>query len=353
MNALAALSARREEIAGKRIVVGFDGFTDTIAKPLRRTPESGPPAVFGTIREFGEFLAGREERSCSVGLSVLARRIGGNAPLLSVGAARLGLNVSCIGMLGEGAPEKLFGGLPCALYPYAASGKALCLEFCDGKLMFSSDCVLPQDAWSLVLASTQGGAPSLLDDADGIALVNWSELSFAQSLWERTLTCLKTPDRRRFAFFDLCDVSRRNGGQLRDVLELIGSFSSVRTAVLSLNGNEALTAAALLPESGTELTEIASGLRRRYGMDEVIIHTARGSLLCTPRGVTCRPTRFAEKPATSTGAGDNFNAASLLGALLGLSDGERLELANACAYFYVSRGCSPSLGELEDTLKSS
>lgn len=347
MNTLGGLAGRREEIAGKRIVVGFDGFTDTIVRPLKQAAAVDAPALpFDTIRELGEFLIGKAEKSCSIELQVEARQLGGNLPFLSRGAGGLGLDVSCIGMLGDGAVEEPFRQMPCTLYPYAASGQSTCMEFRDGKVLLAADCALPRDAWQMVLDATGGRAPALFCGADLLALVNWSELSFSHSLWARTLDALEQTDKTRFAFFDLCDVSRRTDGQIDTVLRLIGGFAEKRTAILSLNENEALTVSARVLDGAADLAEIARTVRSRYGIDEVLIHTLRESLLCTPRGLTRLPTHFVESPRISTGAGDNFNAASCFAAVMGLDDEERVAFANAFAHFYISQGYNPGLDEL-------
>ena len=99
-------------------------------------------------------------------------------------------------------------------------------------------------------------------------------------------------------------------GELEAVLVLIGRFAEKRRAVLSLNENEALvTARAIRLEAG-DLAGVGEALRKRFGITEVLIHTLRESLLCTPRGVSRKDTRFIPEPKISTGAGDHFNAAA-------------------------------------------
>ena len=347
-----ALRGREQEIAAKKLTVGFDGFVDTIVRPLRQSAAAGTPAQpFRTIREFGEFLISKAEKSCSIELTVEARQLGGNLPFLSRAAGGLGLDVSCIGMLGAlGAVEPLFADMPCTLYPYAQPGQSTCMEFDDGKVLLASDCRLPDEAWKLVVHATDGKASSLLRSADLLALVNWSELSFSHSLWQHTLQEISkdTSDKQRFAYFDLCDVSRRTAGEIDAVLRLIGGFSACRTTVLSLNENEALVIAERLLERQTDPEDIAQAARTAYGIDEVIVHTIRESVLVTPRGTTRQETDFVERPRISTGAGDNFNGASCFAAVMGMDDADRLAFANAFAHFYISQGHNPSLQELQN-----
>lgn len=355
MKSLSGLLKRRAEIAEKRIVVGFDGFIDTIVRPIRRTASAdASETLFETIGEFGEFLAGCAEKSCSIELRQEAKQLGGNLPFLSRSAGKLGMDVSCIGMLGnDGKIEPQFREMPCKLYSFAAPGQSTCFEFQDGKIFFATDCKLGQDCWQLVMGATDGRAGLLFRDSDLTALVNWSELSFAHGLWEAVFEhALKNQlrDKNRFAFFDLCDCSRKTDREIEEVLRLIGRFSTVRTTILSMNENEAHVIAGRLLSCGTELEAIGSTMRKEFGIDEIMIHTIRESLLVTPRGVTRRPSEFVEHPKISTGAGDNFNAALCFGTVMGLTDEERVIFANRYASFYVSNGYSPNLEEILATL---
>lgn len=351
-----SLLHRKDEIAAKRVVVGFDGFADTIARVVRETGGEGrPETFFPTIRSFGEYLTARAERSCSLELKVQCRQLGGNLPYVSRAAGLLGLDVTCIGMLGEGTPDPLFREMPCRLYPFAAPGESMCLEFQDGKVLLAPQYDLSADPWELVRKATGGKAGELFAESDLLALLNWSELSFSQTLWERVYEeslADRPAQKERWAFFDLCDCTRRSAGELEAVLSLMGRFARKRRAVLSLNENEALvTAEALCLETGN-LAGIGEALRKRFGITEVLIHTLRESLLCTPRGVARQATRFIETPRISTGAGDHFNAAACLGALLGLTDEERLTLSNQFASLYVETGATPSLEDLSAAISS-
>lgn len=71
MSLRARVEARLPAAACKRAVVGFDGFIDTIARPLRATAAAGQPAQpFETIADFGAYLVGQAGKSCSVALSI-------------------------------------------------------------------------------------------------------------------------------------------------------------------------------------------------------------------------------------------------------------------------------------------
>lgn len=345
-----ALRGRSADVSGKRITVGFDGFVDTIVRPLRQSASEGTPAqAFATIRQFGEFLISKAEKSCSVELAVEARQLGGNLPFLSRAAGGLGADVSCIGMLGEqGIVDPLFASMPCTLYSFAPPGQSTCMEFDDGKVLLASDCTLADEPWGLVEAATRGNAGELFCQADLLALVNWSELSFAHALWQHVLEEIeaKAADQKRFAFFDLCDVSRKSTDELDAVLRLIGRFAACRTAILSLNENEAQITSERLLQVGSDPVQIAQAVRSVYGIDEVIVHTIRDSVLVTSSGMTRQATDFVERPKISTGAGDNFNGAFCFATVMGLTDVDRIAFANAFAHRYITTGCNPTLQDM-------
>lgn len=351
MNALKNLPERQAEIASKRLVVGFDGFIDTIARPVRQAASQDKPAeVFEAIREFGEYLTGCAEKSCSIELKVEAKQLGGNLPLFSRGAGKLGLDVTCIGMLGEdGAIDRTFQEMPCRLYSFAPAGQSTNLEFRDGKVFLAPDNTLPGSPWELVLGATGGTAAEIFRNADLTALLNWSELAFAQELWESAYEeafAGEPCDKSRFAFFDLCDCSRKTKAEIEAVLSLIGRFTKQRTAILSVNENEAHVISSRVLDGSREPASIAKLLQERYSIDEVLIHTIRESFLATCRGTTLHPTLFVEQPKLSTGAGDHFNAAFCFGTAMGFSDEDRILFANRYANFYISQGYSPSLQEM-------
>ena len=180
-------------------------------------------------------------------------------------------------------------------------------------------------------------------------MVNWSELDASQALWQAVYDRAVHPDRAnfsRFAFFDLCDCTRRSAEQLDQVLKLLGRFATRRTVVLSLNENEALDCGRKLLDGLDNLSALTEALCQRYGIQQVLVHTIHETLLRTPDGLTREKTRFVAQPRISTGAGDHFNGASCFALLAGLSDRDRVHFADVFASTYVSKGSTPTLDEV-------
>lgn len=345
------LIQRRHEIAAKRIVAGYDGFIDTAVRPLSQSSaDQGTAKRFETIREFGEFLISKAEKSCSIELEVESRHAGGNLPFLAQGAGALGLSVTGIGMLGDGGVvEKVFREISGKYYTYAPPGESTCLEFNDGKVMMAPTVRLAGSPWERVQEATGGRAGELFHKADLTALVNWSELTFAQELWTDTYVhafASEACDKECYVFFDLCDISRKTVSEIRKVLELMGRFSGRRTTILSLNENEALVIGEKVLDGQRDLREIAELIAVNYEIDEILIHTIRRSMLWCRKGYFEVGTEFVEKPVCSTGAGDHFNAASCFAVVMGLNPEKRLVFANRAASLYVGTGRSPGVAEI-------
>lgn len=326
----------------KKIVVGFDGFVDTLSKPIYEKGE-GLNRYFETIDALGRYLCGQAGKNCSVEMDVLERKAGGNAPLLSIAADSLQMNVCLIGMLGLPDFDPMFIGLPFERYSYLPPGQSTALEFDDGKVFLAPGISTPDKPWELVNAATADRADEIFSGADVVALVNWSEISFAQTLWEGVLAALlpKPPDRRRHVLFDLCDCTRKPARDIESVISLIGQFSDKRRTILSMNENECLNVGAKLFDID-DCREISHRLHEGFEIDEVVVHAARWSLIVTD-GVCCsQNTKFVRKPVISTGAGDNFNAAYAYCAAENIEIEKRLEFCHRFAHAYIKGETRPT-----------
>jgi sugar/nucleoside kinase (ribokinase family) len=330
-----------------RVLAGFDGFVDTIAKPVMKTGGSGqPPQYFKTIGDFGTYIAGQGGKSASLELEILDRRMGGNMPNFVRGIAALGAETWAIGMLGgeqEGL-DPVFGELPGRVFSFAPAGTATALEFDDGKIFLAPRYALSGDPWPLVEAALEKapspGTDALLEGADLVVCLNWSELAFMDELWQKLLEkcrALFSREKEKRMLFDLCDFSRKSRGELDRVMALLECFSALRTVTLSLNRNEAL----LLEPGAEDPREIARNIARRYAIDEILIHSHDGALLQRGDETFTAETALVPEPKISTGAGDHFNAAYAFAALEGRAPAERLNFAGRCAGAYISTGKSP------------
>lgn len=350
MNTLSHVLRRLAEGAQKPTVfAGFDGCIDSIVKPVRRF-DSVEREYFKSIDAFGRYLCEKAGKSCAFPLDTLQRRMGGNAPLFSLAAALLGAHVVCAVCAGE--QHETFAPLYAACETHSVGEPCACtaFEFADGKVLMADNGAA--DTLDYAQICRRFGADALektLQRADVIALLNWSELKNATDIWENSLRVLvesTRPQAEKRVLVDLCDFSGHGDAAVLEMLAVLCAGAQHATVMLSLNGNEAEELARRLHVEASTSQALAQRLREKTGVSIVTIHTRQEACAAYAGGVVYVPTVTVATPVTSTGAGDNFNAALAVGWGGGLSPEEYLLLANTVSSAYVRHGHSNTLAQL-------
>jgi hypothetical protein len=350
----------------KQILAGFDGFIDTIVKTIRHFGANGECEFFETITEFGRFISGHSHKSTSIQYEILQRKPGGNMPNFVMALDALSVRPVAIGMLSaeNGNIDPLFAKLGKHRYSYMTAGLATPFEFKDGKIFFSSAKLPGIHENETLFARIENVFPEFsttVAAADLTAFLNWSELPFAQDLWEDIYTHAlegAKKDKGRFAFFDLCDTGAKNTAQIKAVISLLEKISGRRRTILSLNKNEALDIAWKILEPAAEarqdrgsppvqsrtVAETVQLLFQELPIDELVVHLHTESFAFSAgEGMVTEKCAFNENPKTSTGAGDHFNAAYCYASLAGLPLAEKLVFANAYSGAYIASGSSQGI----------
>ena len=338
----------------KRIIAGFDGFIDTIVKPVKVYDPEGNHQFFGTIDEFGNFIAAHAHKGASIQYRTMERKPGGNVANAVKAFDALGLNVTAIGMFsaGGGAIDPLFSALGKERYSFFPAGLATVMEFDDGKIFLSSAHIAGLDNGQKVIALIEkafNGFGQAASGADITAFLNWSELPFAHNLWidiyERYLSEAGT-DKTRSAFFDLCDTGAKTHSEIEALVSMIKKTGEKRKTILSLNKNEASDIYKKIAGKEDPPEKIAGFLYQCFALDELVIHQHNRSIAISDKeGMVIKQCVHNKNPKISTGAGDHFNAAYCCGCLAGLSLAEKLKFANGYSGAYVAKGHSPLLNE--------
>ena len=114
--------------------VGFDGFVDTLVKPVKTAGENGQMTFFDTIGEFGTYLAGKAGKSCSIELSKITEKMGGNTVIYASALSGLGIYTHCVGAFGYPQVKEIFKQNNPYLDFVTISDPGICtaLEFSDG-----------------------------------------------------------------------------------------------------------------------------------------------------------------------------------------------------------------------------
>ena len=348
------------------VVVGFDGFVDSIIQVVDKRYDAERFEPIPTIEQFGRKIVAAAGQSSNYELVVRLEKLGGNGPIMANALAALGFGVSYIGSLGHPAIHPVFREFTeqAKCYSIAQPGLTDALEFQDGKVMLGKHTALRNVCWQQVLDVV--GLDHLREIVDGarlIGMVNWTMLPCLHEIWRHVIDEILAhrepashePALRPLIFIDLADPEKRTWADLREALDLCTEFQRYADVALGLNLKEAVQVASALdleaPERPDDAIELlASVIHERLEIQTVIVHPRAAAAACTSvdgqRTIARFVGPFTARPRISTGAGDNFNAGFCLGQLARLPLTESLCTATASSGFYVREARSPALEEL-------
>jgi sugar/nucleoside kinase (ribokinase family) len=362
-DAAAGLRGFAERRAQQPVLVGFDGFVDSIIAVVEKRYDAQRYDPVETISHFSSKIRAAAGQSSNYELVVKLEKLGGNGPIMANALASFGLPVTYVGCLGYPSLHPVFEGLGrrARCLSIANPGLTDALEFQDGKLMLGKHHTLKDVNWQRV-CEVIGAEPfaRIVGESRLVGVVNWTMLphmnSILQHLIDHVLPGLPAPaGGRRLLFIDLADPEKRTREDIDQVLRLSTALQAQADVILGLNLKEAVQVAGVLgvgpttdPEASIE--SLARAIRERLDLHLVMIHPRAGAAACGRDGEQVHTARFAgplvARPRLSTGAGDVLNAGFCLARLAGLSLEQALASGTAASGYYVRNAASPTLEEL-------
>jgi ribokinase len=186
---------------------------------------------------------------------------------------------------------------------------------------------------------------TILKNADGVMVVNWASNLRGTELAEFSFK--NSPS--AFHFLATADIETRKHDFRDSLVKLAGL-----TDCLSINENECNSLADALgfgrllgpSYSANEVKVVAKRIAERVGIS-TDLHTKIGSAWSNGKETAFAHTIKVEAKRL-TGAGDTWDAAAIIGYLVGLHPQERLLFANCCASLYVRdpNGEPPSMNKV-------
>ncbi len=343
-----------------KMVIGFDGFVDEIIHPVDKRLDHVRFTRIETISQLARRIEKASGLSTNIELVPVAKKIGGNGPIMCNALARHGAKITYIGALGVPAIDEVFR-MPAnvTLHSIANNGHTDALEFLDGKLLLGKMTSLNDVTYEKLIAVLgKDNLVQLLGEADLFASVNWSMLPAMTELWQKLLDeilpLLPIRAKKPIFFVDIADPEKRQAAEIIGALDLLKSFSTRFFVVLGLNKKEAYDVAKILglfpaealEKMQTTLRDVTEALDRRIGVDALVVHPVDRSATVVSGIYAEAMGPFCAKPKLTTGAGDNFNAGYVLGLLLGLDPEEALLTGMATSGYYVRNATSPDFREL-------
>lgn len=342
------------------VLIGFDGFIDSIISVVDKRYDVDNYDPIPTIARFGEKISAAAGKSSNYELVTRQQKLGGNGPIMANAMARSGFDIHYVGAVGAGEIHPIFKEFEdiATLHGIAAPAFTDALEFTDGKLMIGKHQSLrnvKQEQVDSVLGREVFA--KLVRDCKMLATVNWSMCPLLGTIWDALANeILPGDDTKPAVFIDLTDPEKRTEQDLKTALDEITNLATMTKVTLGMNLKEASQVAHVLgveiddePELAIEST--ATMLRQAMNLHCAVVHPRRaaaGAMLNDDGSVSSATFYgpFIENPKLSTGAGDNFNAGFCLGMLAGMSIEQALCAGTATSGFYVRNAQSPTLDDL-------
>jgi sugar/nucleoside kinase (ribokinase family) len=337
-------------------LVGFDGFVDTIVEVVDQRQSVTKYTPFRSIKDFSKRVEAAAGRSANFETVNTLEKLGGNGPIMAFALSTLGAPVEYLGMVGYPKVHPVYSEFAkrAKVHGISEPGLTSAFEFGDGKLMFGQHSSVHEVSWETIKKRFgDKNFRKLWNQANFIAMVNWTMLPHMSALWKKILSEFKPgkDEKRKVLFFDLADPAKRIDADLVAALKIIGEFQQYHDVVLGLNESEALHVAKVLrlkkfPRSQKGYASLAGAIREKLVLHTVVVHPTEFACGADAEGEAFVTGPYTAKPKITTGAGDHFNAGFLIGRLLGLSLGHSLQLAVANSGFYVRHANSPNREQL-------
>src|SRR5690606_18272179 len=201
-----------------RAFVGFDGFVDEIIRVVDSRHASGAFRAMETIGELADRIRAAAGLSTNLELVVERTKLGGNGPIMALALARLGVQVTCVGTLGEPDLHPVFHELREAGVETISLGPPAhtdALEFRDGKLMLGKLQPLQAVHWDGIVAAVgRDRLRALAEDSHLVAQLNWTMLPHLNGIWDAWHREM-APRARGIFFVDFADPAKRPLAELQ------------------------------------------------------------------------------------------------------------------------------------------
>ena len=356
------LSGARNRLSRMQVVVGLDGFVDTILHVVDKRQSSTKYTRLARMAEFARRIESAAGLSANFEFVTQMVKLGGNGPIMANALGSCATRVTYIGNLGAPAVHPVFADLEkhARVISLAEPGYTDAIEFEDGKLMCGKHESLKQVTWTTLMKHLpEEELLATVSNAALIALVNWTMLPFMGVILQKLLTRIapKLSGGKRWIFFDLADPAKRTSEDIAAVLAQIAKFQKYFKVILGLNFRESCQVGEVLGISAPDetygtVTEHAARIHAKLKVETVVIHPTSFAAAADSDGSSHVVGPFTAKPKITTGAGDHFNAGFCVGRLLGFDLAASLQMGVATSGFYVRHAKSPRLEELKRFLQT-
>ena len=358
---LKLLSGADARLAKANVLVGLDGFVDTILHVVDKRESATKFTRGEKMKEFAKRVEAAAGLSANFEFVTQMVKLGGNGPIMANALGNYGAEMTYVGNLGAPNLHPVFADFAkrTRVVSVAEPGYTDAIEFEDGKLMCGKHSSLKEVSWQTIVKHLpEKELLALFEQSSLIALVNWTMLPFMGAIFQKLLTRIapKLRGEKRWIFFDLADPAKRTRADIAEALGLISRFEKSFRVILGLNLQESrqigeVIGAKLVNDSYDTVAKHAALIREKMKIDTVVVHPTSFAAAADSTGAEHVVGAYTAKPKITTGAGDHFNAGFCVGRLLGGNLAESLQMGVATSGFYVRQAKSPRLRDIKAFLK--
>lgn len=362
LQVLEQIQGARNRLTKTKVLVGLDGFVDTILHVVDKRESATKYTRIGKIAEYGKRITAASGLSMNFEMVTQMVKLGGNGPIMANALGSYGTRVTYIGNLGSPHVHPVFQDFAKStdLYSVAEPGYTDAVEFEDGKLMCGKHQSLKEVNWNNILAHIpEEELLKKFSDSSLIAMVNWTMLPLMGGILQKILKRIapSLEGEKRWIFFDLADPAKRTTEDIAEVLGIIMKYQKYFKVVLGLNLNESRQIGEVLGikfpgDSEERVTTHAAHIQEKMKIETVVVHPTHFAAAADANGATYVAGPYTPKPKITTGAGDHFNAGFCIGRLLGGDLATSLQIGVATSGYYVRQAKSPRLEDLKKFLNT-
>ena len=343
-----------------RMVVGMDGFIDEILHLVDKRQNIKQFDRVPTLKMYGEMITRAAGLSTNVEIVPVEVRLGGNGPYMSNALLSYGVKLTYIGALGNPIHPVYqdFAAKAEKVYSLCEPGHNQALEFDDGKLMMLKPEVFTGITWQRVkeLVGPPKEIAALIDKCDLLGLIDWSIVFNMTDIWQNlideVLPLMADRPVKPLAFFDLSDPEKRTKEDILHGMKQLAMFESKFRAILGLNEKELYQIADTFDIKADNLKDTITALSKKLNIYCLMVHPVKDAHCVIDNTYYQVDGPYCEKPLTTTGAGDNFNAGFCLAQALGLDPTASLTMGVCSSGYYVRNAKSGTYEQVMDFAKT-
>ncbi len=340
-------------------LLGIDGMIDEVWELLKSRTSDSEYTKMTNLMDFGSAIVERKTGGMATE-RILKRKIsGGFVCNTGRAVASLGLDTTFLCTFGKTQIDSIFDEFKDKVEIFSCSEPAYInlLEFTDGKIMMPNLESIINLKWADIEKMFTHEQLKKMTDKDIIGFGYWSNMYDFEKMLSNIINLSKESGKAKRVFHDFANLNKRTKQALLEALQTLKEQNEILPQTLSLNEHEGGILCKALgisypedvntPKALNDVLNAAQKVQEMIEIDEVVIHTLYFAVSATKtNGSAYSMQNYCENPVKTAGAGDTFNGGYMMSSLTNLSQEDKLAVANATTYLYVSTGNAPSKSEV-------